>query len=193
MKVELELADAWRAHVDVRYKEAIELGLVASRTRLGAESSVTFVPVGFDRGALTNLSPARSLRSLNDETPSTERWQPRADLFGEAAEWLRQNQTSRWLMCAAGWSRLGDPVLAERKHISHEGRAILCLRIGFEDAPTIATYLRWARGDRLVGICTGPGPRDANRPPTLPAMTGLLLCDALDGDTVIAVDFDATH
>ena len=191
-KLDIHQSDSWIEHAEMRRQEASEIKLLLERTRLLPETIVGFLPRGTK---VADLDPAKSLRDLSDDSISPARnvWIPRPDLFAEIAQWLRSRAGRSWLLLEAGYSKLGDAVLATRKHMVHDARPFLAIRLDAETVETVATYLRWGRGGRLLGVCTIAEAGDQNHALRLPLSRGLFLCDNLDGDSILAVEFESLN
>ena len=102
--------------------------------------------------------------------------------FADRLRTAYANGSEAWLICEAGYSKSGDKVLQQRPHIMHGGRPLLRINVGSANIDEVATALRWGRSSRSLGtVMSG----DGACLPFQPAMRGLFICDAFDGDSLI--------
>lgn len=185
--------ESWKPHAEKRFGEAIDLDLVAKYAALRFETAVTWLPddcLISDPRLITVDTPIRALCS---SAQTAVGWQPRQDLLSDGAAWLSERGKDNCLICEAGLSRVGDSALKKRQFLTHRGKPFLWTALAPEKKETIALYLRWARGQRLLAVCgechlSTSGPARA-----LPLASSLFLCDVLDGDSLLAVQFDSLN
>jgi hypothetical protein len=189
--VDLSSHQDWADHVSDRFSAAIEIGLYDAHTKLVNSSAITFLPLTLTSpDGLPN--PNCALRQICGDKLPAHGWIPRHDLFSPVAEWLKDRYADGCMLCEAGYSRIGDAILKTRAHVIHAGRPFLMLSLVDAQSDTVATVLRWGRGSRLLGACISSRcPADMS--PGLPLHNGLFLCDALDGDSIVAVEVCAKH
>lgn len=191
MLCDISSSPAWLAHLTQRFAEATDLGLLDPKAVPSWQTAKVFVPTHLDCTSLSEIEPQRSLRSLGlDSVVEGAGWVLREDLFAEAGRWLCTAYAAGsevWLVCEAGYSNAGDKVLQQRPHVMQAGRPLLRIEVGSANIDEVATVLRWGRSSRSLGaVMSGDGACLAFRP----AMRGLFICDAFDGDSLIVASLD---
>ena len=191
MLCDTPLSPAWLTHLTQRFTEATDLGLLDPKAVPSWQTARVFVPTHLDCTSLSEIEPQRSLRSLGpDSVVEGIGWVLREDLFSEAGRWLctaYANGSEAWLVCEAGYSNSSDMVLQQRPHVVHGGRPLLRINVGSANIDDVATVLRWGRSSRSLGtVMSG----DGACLPFRPALRGLFICDAFDGDSLIVASLD---
>ncbi|WP_211288384.1 hypothetical protein, partial [Xanthomonas theicola] len=170
------------------FRPSLEEGIAVD-----ANSSFVFAPGKFSNNDNLSADPDAKLSEITDATNAPQTgWVRRHDLLDEIARWLcdfeSNDQRSIWLMCEAGYSKVGDPILEKRPHIFMGNRPFLVIDIEAGHHETLSTVLRWGRSDRFLGVLQEG---DMPESPT-PASRGFFLCDAFDGDSLILSEFSLT-
>lgn len=176
----------WVTHLYERVAEANEIGLLEKRDELVLQSSIVFFPDAMESELINNINPACSIRDIQGSGTSRG-WVKRDDLFEEAAMWICKNYCASEraeLFCEAGYSKLGDKVLQKRPHIIFDGNPLLNQKLLRTSSSTIAQTLRWARSWRLLGVVAENTIDDGFDGSNVDRQ--LFICDAFDGDSVIA-------
>ncbi len=185
MQVSVPDSEDWVNHVDRRVADAKQIGLLDPQV-VSEKDACLFVPDHVVLGRVTVSRPEWSLRTLLDQTPQPGAgWVRRDDLFDEAAEWLVRlcrNSPSAWLVCEAGFARLGDPGLAGEPWVAHRGSPFYAVEIARIATGALAVQMRKARSRRFLGVVPA-----AWTEPLLPADQGLFLCDAFDIDSLMSI------
>ena len=180
--------ETWISHLSDRANEAKELGLLAGNDELTLSSTVVFYPDGIEEGSMGKVQPDCPIREIQgiDKSPG---WVKRDDLFDEAALWICEKYCSSErveLFCEAGYSEIGDKVLESRQHVIYGEKPLLNQKLSKTSSEVIAQTLRWGRSWRLLGVVAD-----------MPSNQGfdginenhlLFICDALDGDSILAAE-----
>ena len=175
----------WARHIQLRAQEARTIGLLFDNSIVKIELGGIFIPRIGSKLRLGEVGPDTTLGELSGRAEGLG-WQPRPDLFDEAAAWmLRQFRSDEaYLVAEAGFSKVGDPILSTRPHFVFSDRVFLAISIGRSRADEIAQTLRWARSWRLLGaVLRSPHPQvnfDS-------AQRVLFFCDILDCDSLAEV------
>ena len=180
MFVDLPKSSAWHEQLTTRIADAIAIGILGKED-LDVSRAFCFVPDGFAE-QVTCASPNAALSEVSKRSTNQAGWVRRDDLFDEAADWLKQTyrHTSLSLICEAGYSAAGDPVLEKRAHFLLRGSPMLWAKIGSTTTQDIAQILRWSRSLRELGVVAELSDDHAK----VIRHRHLFIYDILDGDSL---------
>jgi len=186
----LENLPIWIGHLQQRFAEAIEHGIIAADASVSLKSARVFMPTGFDCGRMLSIDPVSSLRQVRGEAaPPSGGWVARPDLFDGISERLHDDFDGpgpHWLVCEAGPARVGDARLEQRAHLLHRNKPFLFGNIRGLTTDQIADVLRSGRWWRFLGVIVPLekiGMFDTIN-------HGVFVCDALAGDSLMLARFE---
>lgn len=173
----------WMEHVQERWAEAVCVLPLRADATIAENEAMIFLP---SEVVLHDICPSQSLAELSDKKrEAIGGWSKRSDLFEVAAGWLKEQfstDASATVICLAGYSRLGDKSLGNKRHFEFKGQPILVAPIHSTSVEDIATTLRWGRSWQLLGAVVRGDLSIIKQTSNV-----LFICDALDGDSIILV------
>ncbi|MEE4719033.1 hypothetical protein [Pseudomonas viridiflava] len=177
-----ELSSSWSDHLKDRIVDAFKIGMINSSDWLEQAAATVLLPkVTQDiRGA---LQPETSVRNVIGDSHVAGQWIERPDLLPNASSVVSNSYggISHYLICEAGYSKVGDKSLSRFESFSHEGSPFIYVEITGSNCLEVEVLLKAARGFRLLGlILEASCVRD-----DFGGRKIAFLCDALDGDSII--------
>lgn len=176
---------AWASHVNEGFSCAKQNLMIDASAKLKSSFRV-FSNSSIGCSDIDLLDPTTAMSRIIPSGPIEDLWISRRDLFEEIARWVCAKENygvGGWLVCEAGYSKIGDPILMERPHISYEGKPFLLCTT--ELWGEFLSVLKWGRSYRFVGVLQrGKIPDEV-----FPIKKGVFICDAFDGDSLMMADF----
>ncbi len=183
MLVKISLIENWVKHLDGRFQQAQEIGLIRGQYQLSISDAMVAVPKSLLDIDLNTVNPCNSLREKSREANLGKEWVKRYDLFDDVALWLKEKikkgseMDGKYLISEAGYSRIGDPVLNSRKHTDINGKPFLFSDVRTDSNKYLAKVLRWSRSDRVLAVIATSLTKDSN--------FTFFICDAFDSDSLL--------
>lgn len=177
-----KLSSSWPDYLKNRIADAVEIGMVDSSDWLQQAAATVLLP----KEAQDNrdaIQPETSVRTVIGGSHAAGLWIERPDLLPYASSVISKSYggLSRYLICEAGYSRVGDKSLSRFGSFSHEGLPFIYVEIKEDNYKEVELLLKAARSFRLLGLTL----ERACVPADFGGRRIAFLCDALDCDSII--------
>lgn len=177
--------ESWVSHAKERFAEAGDVGLVVDQQRPWSTASA-FFPNEFNCDNVSRTNPDHPLREITGDTViEKNKWVLRPDLMTDIAKWLCLRYTGKILFMEAGYAKIGDPHLFGKEYKIYRDNIFLYSRISRDNDQHIAKIIRQSRSFRILSIIVDDYDIDVK----CPISHGAFLCDALDGDSMIIINW----
>lgn len=188
----ISLSDNWPAHILMRLKSAVDLGLIKKTAVPALDDAIVFLPdeCNMSQKAIEPDTSGASIVSDKNREASVSGWVKRLDSFNEASDYIKKGflfTGTNFLFCEAGLCRKGDKVLAGVPHVLLNDNPLL-----YSDgnsAKSIEQVLKKSRALRLLGVIVHMESKNLmHQGESLDALKGdhlAFVCDALDADSLV--------
>lgn len=177
-----ELASGWSEHLKKRIFDAIEIGMIDRSTWLEPHVATVLLPKSAPN-TRNKIQPETSISDVVGDSNAGEQWIKRLDLLPDASSVICKlsRELCRYLICEAGYSKVGDRSLSRFKNFSHGGSPFIYTKITHGNSVEVEALLKAARSFRLLGLIS----ETDYAPIDFKGRNIAFLCDALDGDSII--------